>query len=69
MFLFLKKYIIKDVPSLDQYCKQKNVKISPVPLRETEIDIQGLPTTPCSIVLRKEYFDCPQRDSQAVHYI
>jgi hypothetical protein len=22
-----------------------------------------------SLVLRKEYFDCPQRDSHAVHYI
>jgi hypothetical protein len=32
-------------------------------------DIQRLPTTPFSLVLRKEYFDCPQRDSQAVHYI
>ncbi len=31
-------------------------------------DIQTLPTTPCSVVLRKEYFDCPQRDSHAVHY-
>jgi hypothetical protein len=28
-----------------------------------------LPTTPFSLVLRKEYFDCPQRDSHAVHYI
>jgi len=24
---------------------------------------------PFSIVLRKEYFDCPQRDSHVVHYI
>jgi hypothetical protein len=31
--------------------------------------IQRLPTTPFSLVLRKEYFDCPQRDSHAVHYI
>jgi hypothetical protein len=31
-----------------------------------------LPTTVFSLVLRKEYFDCPQRDSLAVpevHYI
>jgi len=26
-------------------------------------------TTPFSLVLRKEYFDCPQRDFHAVHYI
>ncbi len=32
-------------------------------------DIQRLPTTPFSLMLRKEYFDCPQRDSHAVHYI
>jgi hypothetical protein len=33
-------------------------------------DIQRLPATPFSLlVLRKEYFDCPQRDSHAVHYI
>jgi hypothetical protein len=32
-------------------------------------DIQRLPTTPVSVVLRKEYFDCPLRDSHAVHYI
>ncbi len=31
-------------------------------------DIQRLPTAPFSLVLRKEYFDCPQRDSHAVHY-
>jgi hypothetical protein len=31
--------------------------------------IRSLPTTPFSLVLRKEYFDCPQRDSHAVHYI
>ncbi len=24
---------------------------------------------PFSLVVRKEYFDCPQRDSHAVHYI
>ncbi len=34
-------------------------------------DIQRLPMTPFSLVLHihKEYFDCPQRDSHAVHYI
>jgi hypothetical protein len=32
-------------------------------------DIQRLPTIHFSLVLRKEYFDCPQRDSHAVHYI
>ncbi len=32
-------------------------------------DIQRLPTTPFSLMLRKEYFDCPQRDSHAVDYI
>ncbi len=32
-------------------------------------DIQRLLTTPFSLVLRKEYFDCPQRGSHAVHYI
>ncbi len=32
-------------------------------------DIQRLPTTTFSLVLRKEYFDCPQRDSHAVHLI
>jgi hypothetical protein len=32
-------------------------------------DIQRLPTTPFSLVLGKEYFDCPQRASHAVHYI
>jgi hypothetical protein len=32
-------------------------------------DIQRLPTTPFSLVMRKEYFDCPQRDSHAVHCI
>ncbi len=26
-------------------------------------DIQRLPTTTFSLLLRKEYFDCPQRDS------
>jgi hypothetical protein len=26
-------------------------------------------TTPFSLLSRKEYFDCPQRDSHAVHYI
>jgi hypothetical protein len=31
--------------------------------------VQRLPTTNFSLVLRKEYFDCPQRDSHAVHYI
>ena len=31
--------------------------------------IQRLPTTPFSLVLCKEYFDCPQRDSHAVHCI
>ncbi len=30
--------------------------------------IQRLPMTPFSLLLRKEYFDCPQRDSHAVHY-
>jgi hypothetical protein len=30
---------------------------------------QRLTTTPVSLVLRKEFFDCPQRDSHAVHYI
>ncbi len=28
-------------------------------------DIQRLPTTPFSVVLRKEYFDCPQRNSHS----
>jgi hypothetical protein len=34
-------------------------------------DTRRLPTatTPFSLVLRKEYFDCPQGDSHAVHYI
>ncbi len=32
-------------------------------------DTQRLPTTPFSLVLRKEYFDRPQRDFHAVHYI
>ncbi len=32
-------------------------------------DIQRLPMTPFSSVLGKEYFDNPQRDSHAVHYI
>jgi hypothetical protein len=27
-----------------------------------------IPTAPFSLVLRKEYCDCPQRDSHAVHY-
>jgi hypothetical protein len=31
--------------------------------------VQRLPTTPFSLVLRKEYVDCPERDSHAVHYI
>jgi hypothetical protein len=35
----------------------------------TSRDIQRLPTTFFSLVLRKEYFGCPQRDSHAVHYI
>jgi hypothetical protein len=30
---------------------------------------QRLSTILFSLVLRKEYFDCPQRDSHAVHYI
>ncbi len=34
--------------------------------RNAEITV---PTTPFSLVLRKEYFHCSQRDSQAVHYI
>jgi hypothetical protein len=29
-------------------------------------DIWRLPTTPFSLVLRKDYFDCSQRDSHAV---
>ncbi len=33
------------------------------------IDIQRLPPTPFSLVLRKEYFDYPLRDSFAVLYI
>ncbi len=33
------------------------------------IDIQRLSTTPFSLVLHKEYFDCPQRESHAAHYI
>jgi hypothetical protein len=33
-------------------------------------DIQRLPTTPFSLlVLRKEYFDCPKRDSHAVQHL
>jgi hypothetical protein len=32
-------------------------------------DTWRLHTTPLSLVLRKEYFDYPQRDSHAVHYI
>jgi hypothetical protein len=32
-------------------------------------DKQRFTTTPFSLVLHKEYFDCPQRDSHAVHYI
>jgi hypothetical protein len=32
-------------------------------------EIRRLSTTPFSLVLRREYFDCPQRDSYAVHYI
>jgi hypothetical protein len=32
-------------------------------------DIQRLPTTPFSLMLRKEYFNCPKRDSHAVRYI
>jgi hypothetical protein len=32
-------------------------------------DIQRLPTTFFPLVLRKEYFDSPQRDSYTVHYI
>ncbi len=35
--------------------------------KRVTIDIQRLPTTPISLVLRKEYLDCPQRDSHAVH--
>jgi hypothetical protein len=31
--------------------------------------IQRLTPTPLSLVLHKEYIDCPQRDSHAVHYI
>jgi hypothetical protein len=31
----------------------------------SEIYVQRIPTTPFSLVLRKEYFDCPQRDSHA----
>jgi hypothetical protein len=31
--------------------------------------IERLPTSPFSLVLCKEYFGCPQRDSHAVHYI
>ncbi len=32
-------------------------------------DIHRLPTTTFSLVLRKEYFDCPQRDSHEVQYM
>ncbi len=32
-------------------------------------EIQRLPKAPFSLVLRKEYCDCPQRDFHAVHYI
>jgi hypothetical protein len=34
-----------------------------------QVPIQRLPTTPFSLVLRKEFFDCPQSDSHEVHYI
>jgi hypothetical protein len=43
-------------------CKNKK-------LEEKNRDILRLPTTPFSLVLRKEYFDSPQRDSHAVQYI
>ncbi len=35
----------------------------------TPRDIQRLSMTPFSLVLRKEYFNCPKRDSHAVHHI
>ncbi len=31
-------------------------------------DVQRLPTALFPLVLRKEYFDCPERDSYDVHY-
>jgi hypothetical protein len=37
-------------------------KITPHPRILLLRDIQRLPTTTFSLVLRKEYFDCPQRD-------
>ncbi len=39
-----------------------------LPWWQTEIYVQRLPTTLFPLVLRKEYFDCPERDSYAVHY-
>ncbi len=35
----------------------------------TPRDIQRVPMTSFSLVFLQEYFDCPQRDSHAVHYI
>ncbi len=43
--------------------------VHPVEIKVLNRDKQILPTTSFSLVLRKEYFDCPQRDSRAVHYI
>jgi hypothetical protein len=39
------------------------VEVEPARSKVGFTDIQRLPTTPFSLVLRKEYFDCPQRDS------
>ncbi len=36
---------------------------------DTTRDLQRLPRTIFPLVLRKEYFDCPQRNSPAVFYI
>ncbi len=37
--------------------------------KQSTRDIKRLLVTPFSLVLRRKYFDCPQRDSHAVHYI
>jgi hypothetical protein len=36
---------------------------------QLSVQSRDIPMTLFPLVLRKEYFDCPQRDSHAVHYI
>ncbi len=50
-------------------CKRLTVKDNLRWIQDRSRYIHRLSTTPISLVLRKEYFDCPQRDSHAEHYI